>query len=153
MWSPLTLAVLLLGSSCTATIQARPEASDLEVPLLDGTIAPWSSVVGDQGTTVVVFATLWCEICRRERPAVESWARSHKPSHRTVYVFSGGQLADATAQIQSLHLDTSSLTVVVDADGKLADHYGVESTPTLLVLGAQGQVLSTFHRFDALELN
>jgi thiol-disulfide isomerase/thioredoxin len=153
--SSVALVLLSLGCATTPPVHGhgclgRPEP---EVHLPDGTTVPWPSLLAPQGTTVVVFATLWCEICRRERPAVEAWARAHQPSLRTVYVFSGGELPKAIEQIQALHLDTAALTIVVDADGQLADRYGIQSTPTLLVLGAQGQVLSTVHRFASLGLD
>jgi thiol-disulfide isomerase/thioredoxin len=143
------LAALSLGCATarTAGVGAEPD-----VRLIDGTTASWPSLLAPEGKTLVVFATLWCEICRRERPAVEAWARSHRESLRTVYVFSGGELSQAIEQIRALHLDTSALTVVVDADGRLADRYAVQSTPTLLVLGAQGRVLSTRHRFEPRDL-
>jgi thiol-disulfide isomerase/thioredoxin len=142
-----SVAVLALLSLGCATVHASSAGPAPEVLLLDGTLAPWPSLLSSQGNTLVVFATLWCQICRRERPAVEAWARSH-PEQRTVYVFSGGELPKAAEDIRALHLD-AALTVVVDADGRLADHYAVQSTPTLLLLGAGGQLLSTQHRFDA----
>jgi thiol-disulfide isomerase/thioredoxin len=144
---------LLLGLSCATVAHAPSVGSEPEVRLLDGSIVAWPSLLAAQGTTVVVFATLWCEICRRERPEVEAWARAHREPRRMVYVISGGELPGALEQIRALHLDDTALTVVVDADGRLADHYAVESTPTLLVLEAQGRVLSTQHRFKSLNLD
>jgi thiol-disulfide isomerase/thioredoxin len=154
-------AVLLLETGCATAGPApagqdglaSPTGAEPEVRLLDGSLARWSSLLAAQGETLVVFATLWCEICRRERPTVEAWARAHQGSQRSIYVFSGGELPTAVDQIRALHLDTTALTVVVDADGRLADHYAVEATPTLLLLGAQGRVLSVQHRFKALNLN
>ena len=152
----MAVVLALLCSSCAA-VQALPAGPAPDVRLLEGSTVSWSSLLekrqDGQGTTLVVFATLWCDICRRERPAVEAWASAHRESHRTLYVFSGGELPSALEQIRALHLDTTALTIIVDADGRLADHYGVRSTPTLLVLGAQGRVLSTSHRFATLDLN
>jgi thiol-disulfide isomerase/thioredoxin len=139
------LALLSLGCATVPVSTARPAP---QVLLLDGTTVSWPSVLAPKGTTLVVFATLWCQICRRERPAVEAWARAHRLSQPTVYVFSGGELPKAIEDILALQLDTSALTVVVDADGRLADRYAVQSTPTFLVIGAGGRVLSTHHRFD-----
>ncbi len=143
------VALALLGLGC-ATVQLSSSTPEPEVRLLDGTTASWPSLLDPQGHTLVVFATLWCDICRRERPAVEAWARTH-PSRRTLYVFSGGELPKTVEQIRALHLD-AALTVIVDADGRLADRYAVQSTPTLLLVGAQGRVLSTRHRFDPRDL-
>jgi thiol-disulfide isomerase/thioredoxin len=146
-------ALLLLGLSCATVAHTQPVGSDPEVRLLDGNVVSWPSLLAPQGTTLVVFATLWCDICRRERPEVEAWARAHRDPRRTVYVFSGGELPGMMEQIRALHLDDTALTVVVDADGRLADRYAVEGTPTLLVLGAQGRVLSAQRRFKALNLD
>ncbi|HUB08904.1 MAG TPA: TlpA disulfide reductase family protein [Myxococcales bacterium] len=143
--TPLLAAWLALGLGC-ASVRLAPAGAPPDVRLLGGRVVPWASLLAPQGTTLVVFATLWCEICRRERPAVQAWARAHP--HRTVYVFSGGEPAQAAQEIRGLHLDPSALTVVVDADGRLADHFGVEATPTLLLLDPSGHVIATSHRFD-----
>lgn len=143
-------ASLCLAASC-AGAPVAPGSPAPEVLLLDGSRVPWPSLLGPRDATLVVFATLWCEVCRRERPAVTAWARAHQGSHRTVYVFSGSELPGAVEQIRALHLDPA-LTVVVDSDGRLADRYAVQSTPTLLVIGADGRVLATAHRFEAVHL-
>jgi thiol-disulfide isomerase/thioredoxin len=109
-------------------------------------------LLAGQERKLVVFATVWCEVCRRERPAVEAWARTHRPALRTIYVFSGGEPSRAAEQIRAMHVDTGALTVVVDADGRLADRYGVQSTPTLLLVGRDGRALSTQHRFASVDL-
>jgi thiol-disulfide isomerase/thioredoxin len=144
---------LLLGLSCATVVRTPSGGPEPEVRLLDGSVVSWPSLLAPQGPTLVVFATLWCDICRRERPQVEAWARAHREPRRTVYVFSGGELPAAVQQIRTLGLDSTALTVVVDADGRLADYYAVETTPTLLVLGAQGRVLATSHRFKSVDLD
>jgi thiol-disulfide isomerase/thioredoxin len=146
-------AMLLVCVSCATTPHSPAVDSAPEVRLLDGTVVAWPSLLASQGNTLVVFATLWCEICRRERPEVQAWAQAHSEPKRTVYVFSGGTLPEVAEQIRALHLDTNALTVVVDVDGRLADHYAVHSTPTLFLLGAEGRVLSRRRRFESLDLN
>jgi len=145
--------LLLLGLSCASVPPAPPAAAAPEVRLLDDRVVPFPSLLAAQGNTLVVFATPWCEICRQERPDVEAWARSHCDPKRTVYVFSGGQLPGVTEEIRALKLDTNALTVVVDADGRLADYYAVQATPTLFVIGAQGRVLSSRRRFSSSDLD
>lgn len=136
---------LLLVMAC-ASVRPSPGSAAPEVALLDGPAAPWTSLLAGQPRTLVVFATVWCEVCRRERPEVEAWARAHQP-RRTIYVFSGS----AAGQVRALPLDRRDLTVVVDADGRLADRYAVQATPTLLVLDPAGRVLASSHRFAGLE--
>jgi thiol-disulfide isomerase/thioredoxin len=147
-------ALLLLGSSCATTTPKQMPGPVPEVLLLDGSTVPWQTLLAPQDTTtLVVFATPWCEICRQERPKVEAWARAHRPPKRTVYVFSGGELPGVMDQVRAYQLDSTALTVVIDADGRLADHYAVQFTPTLLVVGAEGRVLSTYHRFGEVHLD
>jgi thiol-disulfide isomerase/thioredoxin len=146
-------ALLLLGLSCATTTPRQSPDPAPAVLLVDGSTVSWQSLLGPQDSTLVVFATTWCEICRQERPKVEAWARAHRPPKRTVYVFSGGELPGVMEQVRAFQLDNSALTVVVDADGRLADHYSVQFTPTLLVLGAEGRVLTTCHRFSEVHLD
>ncbi len=146
-------ALLVIGLGC-ASVGHQPSTTAVpDVRLLDGSVVSWSSLLVTQGDTVVVFATPWCEICRRERPEVEAWAKAHPDPKRTVYVFSGGELPGVAEQIRALHMDDTGLTIVLDPDGKLADHYAVQSTPTVFVLGPEGHVLSTQHRFKAIKLD
>jgi thiol-disulfide isomerase/thioredoxin len=147
------LSCASLGCATAAAISGQASSIDapLTVQLLDGSTLAWPSLLASQDTTLVVFATLWCEICRKERPAVEAWARVHR-SARTVYVFSGSALPQVAALATARAVDTAALTVIVDADGKLADRYAVQATPTLLLLGSDGRVLATQHRFAALDL-
>jgi thiol-disulfide isomerase/thioredoxin len=144
--------LLLLGLSCATVPFRQPVGPDPEVLLLDGDRVSWPSLFAPQGNTLVVFATPWCEICRLERPEVEAWARAHRDPKRTVYVFSGGKLPGVVDEIRALKVDSTSLTVVVDADGSLGDRYAVQSTPTLLVVGTEGRVLSVRRRFDSHDL-
>jgi hypothetical protein len=83
------LLLSLLSLGCATTHSMPPPVSELKVRLLDGQVVSWPSLWAPDGTTVVVFATVWCEICRHERPEVEAWARAHREPKRTVYVFSG----------------------------------------------------------------
>jgi thiol-disulfide isomerase/thioredoxin len=146
------LWLLSLGCATAGRTPAAP-AEPAEVRLLDGSQVSWPSLLATSGDTLVVFATPWCEICRRERPEVQDWARANRERIKTIYVFSGGKLPGVVDEIRSYHLDTDALTVVVDNDGRLADRYAIQATPTLLVLGPQGLVLSTQHRFEPKNLN
>jgi thiol-disulfide isomerase/thioredoxin len=150
-WAP--CGWLLLTLSCASSAPAPVTSSAPEVRLLDGRRVAWPTLLDSQGSTLVVFATLWCQICRRELPEVQAWARAHREPKRTVYVFSGGEMPGVVDQIRALKLDETALTVVVDADGHLADYYRVQSTPTLLMLTVEGRVLSTQHRFKSLDLD
>jgi thiol-disulfide isomerase/thioredoxin len=144
---------MVLGLSCATTSPKPSVDASPDVMLLDGTNVAFPSLLAGDGNTLLVFATPWCDICRHERPQVVAWAQAHRDPKRTVYVFSGGQLPGVVDQIRALNLDTSALTVVIDANGRLADHFDVKSTPTLFVLGAQGRVLSSTNRFETVHFD
>jgi thiol-disulfide isomerase/thioredoxin len=152
-WSHGVVAALALSGAGCATARSVSGSDRVDqVQLLDGPRVAWASALDPEKPTLVVFATLWCEVCRQERPAVQAWARAHQGQVRTLYVFSGGELPGVVAQIRAVGLDPSALTVVVDADGSLADRHGVEATPTLVLLGPGGGRLAVWHRIEAVQL-
>lgn len=146
----LLLLAWALGG-CAAAPRGAVASPEGEVLLADGSRSSWATLL-QPGPTLAVFATPWCEVCRAERPAVVAWAEAHRGRARTLYVFSGGELPGALAQARALGLHRPELLVVVDADGTLADRFGVQATPTLLVLDAGGAVRSTHHRIAEVRL-
>lgn len=96
-----------------------------------------ADLIATDRPTLVAFMTRWCEACRREQPALESWARSHADV-RTAVVVSGSPRADVDALVAERRLDVGVLSIVSDPSGGLADGLGVRATPALLLFAPGG---------------
>lgn len=143
-------ALAFLGA-CAGTPAASP-ASELPATLearaysdLDGT--EHALLAADSAGTVLVFWQPWCQSCLAEAPALASAARSHV-DWRFFGVVSGadGDVLDhEVAQVARDH--GMPYPTLRDRDLSLCEGLGVQSTPTLIVLSADGRVL---HRGEHL---
>ena len=93
--------------------------------------APIQKFFGADRPTLFVFGTLWCDVCQKERPAVEAWARAH-PDTQVIYVLSGSAKADVDRFVAQQAFDLTVLKVFSDSNGRLADRHGVKRSPTLI---------------------
>lgn len=96
-----------------------------------------ADLIATDRATLVAVMTRWCEVCRREQPELERWARSHADV-RTVVVVSGSPRADVDALVAERRLDVGALSIVADPSGGVADGLGVTATPALLLFAPGG---------------
>jgi len=104
----------------------------MQATLLGGARSSWKALLHPRGTTLVVFATLWCEACKREQPEVLRWANEH-PDGGVLYVISGSAAAQVEAFVTERALAAPNLKVVVDEDGHVAEAFDVSATPSLFL--------------------
>lgn len=140
----LLLLVVALAASACATPPAPPSApptaaqTPAQATLLGGARSSWKALLHPRGTTLVVFATLWCEACKREQPEVLRWANEH-PDGGVLYVISGSAAARVEAFVTERTLAAPNLQVVVDEDGHVAEAFDVNATPSLFVCARDAQ--------------
>jgi thiol-disulfide isomerase/thioredoxin len=79
-------------------------------------------------TSLLVFATVWCEPCKKEWPEVVKWAAGGQ--RRVLYVVSGSS-ADRVQELMAGRSVAGNIKVFLDSDGVVAREYGVQATPTL----------------------
>lgn len=118
--SLLLLAFGLLLTACAASSQAAPVA---EVPLDGDTnvAALDAAEKGELGTpTIVFFHADWCLICQKARPSVEELAAKYE-----------GEVA-----VVRMNIDDAAARAAVA-------RYDVSSTPTFVLLSAQGTALAS----------
>jgi thiamine biosynthesis lipoprotein len=149
----LVASICAVASGCSgpgSAVRANAAAATSEVFVseLGGAASDWQRATADRRDKLVVFMTLWCGPCRAEQPQVERWAREHAAQFATLLVVSGSSAADARRMVRERQVDQDALAVWVDPDGAVAAHYGVESTPTLLWLGAGGELRGRWHHID-----
>ncbi len=97
-------------------------------------------------TTLLVFATVWCEPCKKEWPQVVKWAAVGE--RRVLYVVSGS----SKARVQEFMVGRSiaaNLQIFVDTRGEIARKFEVQATPTLYLYKA-GDRKGPVHRLGGL---
>jgi len=149
---PLCLTLMTLVVGCAPRPLRPPAPVELSLTRPDGTVVAWNALRASRRPALVVFATTWCEACRKERPALIRWAGDHHERLDTLYLFSGDDDGEGTLarQVRALHLDTTAVTVLLDERGEVADAFKVTATPTLVMLDGEGRVTSTHHRLETV---
>jgi cytochrome c biogenesis protein CcmG, thiol:disulfide interchange protein DsbE len=131
----LTLAVLLPLIAPAASLEdVHGKAHDLKTATADGS------------HIVLVFWQSWCSPCKKEAPVLATAAREH-PDLKFFGVISGPDKAVDEAKVQNF-IEKYKLPYpqLRDRDLALTKNYGVEGTPTILVLDEKLNVLYSGHR-------
>lgn len=110
---------------------AAIQLQGLEARPLGASPIPFQELVAEDEATLVVFATVWCGVCISELPALSAWSRAH-PEVPVLYVLSGTEAARTNDHCDKYNLDFP--TVLVDADGEVADRFHVHGTPSIFLL-------------------
>lgn len=98
-----------------------------------------------RGKAVVLdFWASWCMPCRQEAPILDSVARSHRGKGVIfVGINTGDQRQRAIDFAKSRNL---TYTEAFDTGGHVADAYGVQGLPTLVVIDPKGRVTAMLTR-------
>ena len=95
-----------------------------------------------RGKTVILnFWATWCTPCRKEMPDLQAvWEERGEGRDLVVLAVDVGESADAVTDfMESLGL---TFPVVLDADGAVADHYGLPGLPSTFFIDAGGVLRS-----------
>ena len=135
-----------LSADAPAAHQHEPETYGLPV----GAEAPSFSLEGLHGETLTLeslvargrpvlleFADPHCGPCTAVAPVVARWQREHA-DELTVVVIAGGSLEDNRAKA----VEHGLTTVLLDDGGATARAYGSPGTPSAVLVGADGRILS-----------
>ena len=75
--------------------------------------------------------------CRKELPAIAAWAKAN-PNVRVVGVDYEDDVADARAFADELG---ATWPMVVDADGRIGEAYGIPGLPATFLIDAEGRIV------------
>nr|WP_277610955.1 protein disulfide oxidoreductase [Microbulbifer celer] len=90
--------------------------------------------MAENGPVLIYFWATWCGYCRVVSPAVSDIARDHQVI--TVALQSGN--ADEVAAYQQQH--NLNFTTLNDPSGQLSNSWGLQVTPTVLIVDREGKV-------------
>ena len=108
------------------------------LPALSGETRTVEGLVGAGRPVVLVFTDPHCGPCRVLLPEIGRWQRELRGLARLAVV-SGGDADESRERTQGYHLDQSE--VLLD-DGVVAQAYGVDGTPSAVLIGADGHIAS-----------
>jgi thiol-disulfide isomerase/thioredoxin len=123
----------------------------LEFPL-SGTTADGQLIqinpVADKKPVLLVFWASWCNTCIREIPAV---THLFNASADKITVISCNIDPDVKAVQEAVTKHHISYPVIADKDLAIGDKFSVETTPTLVLIDAQGKIIGQNHSLHQLK--
>lgn len=149
-----SLALLVVVVAFSILLATRPQVNSATAepsPLL-GKVAPAFSapelgggslsLASDRGHVVVLnFWSSWCTPCKEEAPELSTYAYEAKSQGVDVV---GVVFNDTVASAKSFAAYYGSLyPSVIDANGSIANSYGVTAPPTTFIINQQGLVAAT----------
>ncbi len=118
----------------------RP-APAASLKLLDGETVELAAHKG-QDVVVLDFWATWCVPCRQAMPQVERAVKAFRSKGVELYAVNVGESAEEVRRF--LEQVKPDITVALDPKGKVARRFGVESFPSLVIIGKDG-VVKTVH--------
>jgi len=128
-----------------STPQPEPDVPAVEVVLLaSGSTVDLQSLAEPGRPTLLWFWAPHCTFCRLEAPELLEFATQHGNDVDILGIGAQDSLDQAHGFLEETR--TAGLRMVWDPSGRSWVHYGVTSQPTVIVLGADGQVAGSWFR-------
>jgi len=135
LWEFLKLTLLLFIVANVVSYLRKPQLVDKTLP--DLTI---TTIDGKQRSlhnnaskpTVLYFWGSWCPVCKMSSPVIDDLAKSYRV---ITFAVNSGSDEDIKSYMQQHNLH---FPVVNDADGAVAQKFGVDTFPTLFIYNARG---------------
>ena len=165
-----TLLVILIGLVMLVAMAYPQDGAKLQV----GDSAPTfylrtlenenfflSKQIKTDSPIILSFYATWCIPCRQEIPALEQLMRDPQLKNMRLYYVNvgglmaadeGGDIVKQREEIEQVrrHKDQFKMThtILMDRYAMIAQKYGAESLPTLLVVGGDGSLKYLHHGYE-----
>jgi thiol-disulfide isomerase/thioredoxin len=127
----------------TAVLTSNPLDFTLPVIGPNGQTGQSITLSSLRGKVVLIeFMEPWCEHCQNMVPIMESVYKQYGGNVTFISVsgsWQGATIADTSTFIRNYG---SSWTYVYDSSGSVMNTYGVDSTPTFVIIGRDGSVIT-----------
>ena len=140
---------LLFGVSPGTAAPSVP-APEFQLQAFDGHTHSKSSLKGRP--TLLVFWAPWCRYCQIELPILAKFYQGNKPDQLQVLTIA---FSDTLAHVEDYvtsNPDTFVFPTAYDRDNAVAKAFGVNATPTFVVMNAQGEMILA-HRGAGINQN
>ena len=125
-------------------------APEFQLRAFDGQIHSKSSLKGRPA--LLVFWAPWCRYCQIELPILAKFYQGNKPDQLQVLTIA---FSDTLAHVEDYvtsNPDTFVFPTAYDQDNAVAKAFGVNATPTFVVMDAQGEMILA-HRGAGINRN
>ncbi|GJL68693.1 MAG: hypothetical protein NPIRA06_13280 [Nitrospirales bacterium] len=140
----------LLSGALAATAAPSVPAPDFQLQAFDGHTYSKASLKGRP--TLIVFWAPWCRYCQMELPILAKFYQGNKPDQLQVLTIA---FSDSLAHVEEYvtsNPDTFVYPTAYDRDNVVAQTFGVNATPTFVVMDAQGEMILA-HRGAGINRN
>lgn len=133
------LGVVVIGSALALWQQRGlpngTEAPNFELETLDGKTVRLSDLKGKP--VFLDFWATWCGPCRRALPHTEEFAKQYKDK---AHILTINLREDAEKVRAFVERGQYTFPVLMDADGSVAQKYGVRGIPHFVIIDAEGKI-------------
>lgn len=129
---------LLFGALPVPAASSVP-APEFQLRAFDGHTYSKNSLQGRP--TLLVFWAPWCQYCQMELPILAKFYQGNKPDQLQVLTVA---FSDSLAHVEeyvTVNPDTFIFPTAYDQDNEVAQAFGVNVTPTFVVMDAQGEMI------------
>lgn len=159
--SAFSLAIAILAGACASNEKTpelaapaeRPAAPAFELPDEEGRPVAFFPEAGlpEAGSPALVsFTTDWCKACRKHRPAFHAIYEAYSPRGLRFHSIRVWEKAEDVRE--SLEAEGAPYDYLFDVSGQTAEAYGIDSTPTVVLIDRRGRELYRATVFDEAEL-
>ncbi|MDR4495682.1 MAG: TlpA family protein disulfide reductase [Nitrospirales bacterium] len=140
---------LLLGV-VPSTAASSVSAPEFQLRGLDGHTYSKASLQGRP--TLLVFWAPWCRYCQMELPILAKFYQGNKPDQLQVFTIAFSDTQAHVEEYVTSNPDTFVFPTAYDQDNVVAQAFGVNATPTFVVMDARGELILA-HRGAGLNQN
>lgn len=144
------ISLSLLFGAFPGTAATSVPAPEFQLQAFDGHTHSKSSLKGRP--TLLVFWAPWCRYCQIELPILAKFYQGNKPDQLQVLTIA---FSDTLAHVENYitsNPDTFVFPTAYDQDNAVAKTFGVNATPTFVVMDAQGEMILA-HRGAGINQN
>lgn len=140
---------LLLGALPAPAASSVP-APEFQLKTLAG--EPYSKTSLQGRPTLLVFWAPWCRYCQMELPILAKFYQGNKPDQLQVLTIAFSDTRAHVEEYVTSNPDTFVYPTAYDRDNVVAQAFGVNATPTFVVMDAAGEMILA-HRGAGINQN
>jgi len=136
--SQITDTAALLRNAGIRMLNQRTEPHEFTLEMLSGGIASLSDFKGR--VVILNFWATWCPPCRAEMPSMEKLYQRFSEQGLEILAVDIGESKSTVSRF--IMNNKYTFPVLLDADNKVSNAYGIEAIPTSFILDRDGKIIA-----------